>query len=56
MISHFVQIMDRLKLFYEKTFKNRLSVRIFEGNSQNMIQKYVRLIGPKMSKNGILES
>ena len=48
MISHFVKIMDDLKLFHQKTTKNRLIIRsFFGGKCQNMIQNYWRLIGPK---------
>ena len=51
MISHFVKIMDDLKLFHQKTTKNRLIIRSFLGGKcQNMIQNYGGLIGPKMSK------
>ena len=31
MISHFVKIMDRLKLFHQKTPKKRLVIRFFVG-------------------------
>ena len=48
MISHFVKIMDDLKLFHQKTTKKRLIIRSFLGGKcQNMIQNYGGLIGSK---------
>ena len=47
MISHFVKIMDDLELSHQKTPKTINHPKFFRSNSQNIIQKYGGVIGPK---------